>query len=246
MLGILDSGLGGLTVWKELKNLSPEKGVLYFADSARAPYGNLSKEKIFIYAKESIDHLIDLGATHIAIACHTIATTVGPLLRHSSKVPLFDIASHSIPLLSPLEKIALIGTRATVTSKFYDRFLGNKLVSITACPNLVPMIENGTLDNDIVEKSLEPINKDATALFLACTHFPLIKDIIQSFCPHMSLIDPSHTFAKALLPYAKIGPDEFFTTGNPTHFHSHASIFCREKKVAFPFLIKSLYSPLIT
>ncbi len=246
MLGILDSGLGGLTVWKELKNLSPEKGVLYFADSARAPYGNLPKEKIFIYAKESIDHLIDLGATHIAIACHTIATTVGPLLKHSCKAKLFDIASHSIPLLTTFEKISLIGTTATLSSKFYDRFLSKKLISKTACPNLVPMIEKGILDFDVVEKSLEPVDKDTDALFLACTHFPLIKDVIQVFCPNIPLIDPAITFANTLLSYAKIGPDEFFTTGNPAHFYNHASIFCREKKVTFPFLIKSLYSPLIT
>lgn len=246
MLGILDSGLGGLTVWKEVKNLAPEKGVLYFADSKNAPYGNYPKEKIFVYAKEAIDHLIDLGATHIAIACHTIATTVGPLLKHSCKAELFDIASHSATLFPHDKKIALIGTKATVSSRFYNKYLGENLLSSTACKDLVPMIENGIIDSDIVEKSLEEVDKRADLLFLACTHFPLIKETIQIFYPHMTLLDPAYSFAKTLLPYGKTGHDEFFTTGNPTHFHSHASIFCAGEKVPFPFLVKSLYSPLVT
>ncbi|MBM3192636.1 MAG: hypothetical protein FJZ59_00185 [Chlamydiae bacterium] len=246
MLGILDSGLGGLSVWRELKNLSPEKGALYFADNKRAPYGNLTKEKIFIYAKESIDHLIDLGATHIAIACHTIATTVGPLLKHCCKADILDIASHSTTLFPPSKKVAIIGTTATIHSKFYDRVLKERLASSTPCPNLVPMIESGVIDNDIIKKSLEGIHKDAEFLFLACTHFPLIKEHIQFFCPDLCLIDPAYSFAKVLLPYAKTGRDEFFATKSPADFHTHASIFCPGKKVPFPFLIKSLYSPLIT
>ena len=246
MLGMLDSGVGGLSVWKELKRISPSSGVLYFADSARVPYGNLSKEKIFIYAKESIDHLIDLGATSIAIACHTIAASVGPLLKLSTKIPVLDIASHSLPLFENLTNITLIGTKATVNSGFYQRRLVERLAKAIACPALVPMIESGNIDLNIVKTSVETINPSTNVLFLACTHFPLIKDVIQSFFPSMILIDPAESFAKTLLSYAKESPDEFFTTGDPAHFHRSASIFCQMQKVPSPFLIKSLYSTLIS
>lgn len=244
MLAILDSGVGGLSVWKKLKELAPSKGVLYFADSARVPYGNLTRDKIFIYAKESIDHLIDLGATSIAIACHTIATTVGPLLKHSSKIPIYDIASSSLPLLAPLTKVALIGTRATITSGYYQRALGSKMITAQACPLLVPMIESGKIDADIIKSSLDGIDRNVDALFLACTHFPLISEAIQSFLPNISLMDPAFAFAKTILPLAKEAPDEFYTTGDPAHFHECRTIFCGRENLSFPFLIKSLYSPL--
>lgn len=246
MLGIFDSGVGGLSVWKELKKLSPDSGVLYFADSARAPYGNLTKDKLFIYAKESMQHLTDLGATSIAIACHTIATTVGPLLKHSSKVPIFDIASHSIPLLTSLNRIGLIGTTATIASKFYQKILGEKIVSSLACPLLVPMIESGKIDPAVIELSLKGLDQNIDALFLACTHFPLIREEIQSYLPHITLIDPASTFANAIVHLAKPAPDEFYTTKDPAHFHQCATIFCPTKKVPSPFLVKSLYSPLIS
>ena len=246
MLGILDSGVGGLSVWKELKKLSPNSGVLYFADNARVPYGNLTRDKIFIYSKESISHLIDLGATSIAIACHTISTTTGPLLKHSTQIPILDIASHSIPLLTPLNRIGIIGTKATISSEYYQRALGEKIINAIACPHLVPMIENGEVDMALIKASLERIDPTIEALFLACTHFPLIKEAIQILFPHIPLIDPAISFAKSLLPLASAAPDEFYVTKDASHFYKSATIFCEEKKVAFPFLIKSLYSPLIS
>ncbi len=246
MLGMLDSGVGGLSVWKELKRISPKSGVLYFADSARVPYGNLTKEKIFIYAKESIDHLIDLGATSIAIACHTIATNVGPLLKHSTKVPILDIASHSLPLLKKFNNTTLIGTKATVNSGYYQRALGEKIQAAFACGDLVPMIESGVIDVDIVKASLKAIDPNSEALFLACTHFPLIKEFIHSILPNMLLIDPAESFAREILCYTNEKPDEFFTTGDPAHFHRSASNFCQMQKVPSPLLIKSLYSTLLS
>ncbi len=246
MLGILDSGVGGLSVWKELKNLSPKSGVLYFADNARVPYGNLTRDKIFIYSKESISHLIDLGATSVAIACHTISTTIGPLLKHSTKIPILDIASHSIPLLSRYNKIGVIGTKATIESGFYQRALNEKIVTALACPNLVTMIESGIIDEKVIEFSLNKIDPSIDALFLACTHFPLIKERIQKYFPHTPIIDPANSFAVNLLQYICDSADEFYTTKDPAGFHKSTSIFCGEKKVAFPILVKSLYSPLIS
>ena len=246
MLGILDSGLGGLSVWKAIKELSPKSGVLYFADSARVPYGNLPKEKIFVFAKECIDHLIYLGATSIGIACHTIATTVGPLLKHSTKVPIFDIATHALPLITPFKRIGIIGTKATINSGFYQRALKEKIASATPCPELVPMIEKGCIDHDIIKNSLIDVDREIETLFLACTHFPLIENALQTFFPETLLFDPAKSFAQALLPLASEAPDEFFTTGDPLQFHQSASIFTGEKKVAFPYLIKSLYSSLIS
>ncbi len=246
MLGIFDSGLGGLTLWKAIKDLSEKSSVVYFGDSSRNPYGNLTKEKLFVYSKEGLDLLQELGSSHIAIACHTVSTTVLPLLRNSSKVPVFDIASHSLQLLEPFKRIAIIGTRATITSGYYQRALGERIVSATACPDLVPMIESGNISLSIIKNSLNEVDLSADILFLACTHFPLIKNELQLLLPQISLLDPAPSFAKKLIPITVNGLDKFYTSGDPAKFHKFATFFTKGKEVAFPFLIKSLYSPLIS
>jgi glutamate racemase len=246
MLGIFDSGLGGLSVWNAIKEISPQSGILYFGDSARNPYGNLTKEKLFIYSKEGLDLLIELGATHLAIACHTVSTTILPLLRHSSNTPILDIASHSLTLLEPFEKIAIIGTKATIASGYYQRALGEKIVSVTACPDLVPMIESGMICQNTIKNSLKSVDSNADVLFLACTHFPLIKNEIGSILPNITLLDPAASFAKTLIPLTINEFDKFYTSGDPTKFHKFATFFTQGKEVAFPFLIKSLYLPLIS
>ena len=225
MLGLFDSGLGGLSVWQELKNLSSDCGLLYFADTKRAPYGNLTENHLLLFAKQIISHLIDLGATAIAIACHTIATTSTPLLKKMFSLPIFDIASTSLALLENTERFSLLATQATIDSHFYQKAFGKRLESTLACPLFAPMIEKGSTDPHILKTSLKKLSKKQPKIFLACTHFPLIKTAIQSHIPSTELIDPSLPFAKKLLPFTKKTTDKFYVTGNPSHFQKSANSF---------------------
>jgi glutamate racemase len=244
-LAIFDSGFGGLSVYKEIKLINPNLGVIYFADSKNVPYGNLSRERIFFLTKMAISELKDLGATSIAIACHTISTTILPLIKKSETIPIYDVASFSIEVLQKYNKISLIGTKATINSEFYQKKLGAKIVSAKPCPELVDMIESGNLDNCLIESTLASVEKDVDALFLACTHFPLIKDKISPHFKGVEIIDPANYFAEKLKTLSCEMQDEFYTTGDPVQFQHHAQIFLREQKVPSPFLLKSLYSPLI-
>ncbi len=244
-LAIFDSGLGGLSVFKELKLINPKLGVIYFADSKNVPYGNLSKERIFFLTKMAISELKDLGATSIAIACHTISTTILPLIKKSETIPIYDIATLSLEVLQKFNKISLIGTKATINSEFYQKKLGAKIVSAKPCPELVDMIESGNIDNFVIESALAKVEKEVDALFLACTHFPLIKDKISLHFKGAQIIDPANYFAEKLKMTSSEMKDEFYTTGDPVQFQHHAQIFLKEQKVPSPFLLKSLYSPLI-
>ena len=244
-LAIFDSGLGGLSLYKELKLINPEIGVIYFADSKNVPYGNLPKEKIFFLTKMAIAELKELGATSIAIACHTVSTTILPLIKKSESIPIYDIASISIEILKKFNRISLIGTKATVNSGFYQKNLDNKILSALACPDLVEMIESGILEESVIELSLANVNRDVEALFLACTHFPLIKEKITPYFEGVEIIDPANYFARKLQTHSSHMKDEFYTTGDPIQFQHHAEIFLKEQKVPSPFLLKSLYSPLI-
>jgi glutamate racemase len=244
-LAIFDSGLGGLTLYKAIKKLDPQIGIIYFADTKNVPYGNLSREKIFSYTKEAFTHLKDLGATSIAVACHTVSTTILPLIKKSEPIAIFDIASSSIPILNDYKKLSILSTLATYKSNYYQSRLIGKIQSFQPCPKLVTMIESGILDSEIVKESLLEVDRNVDALFLACTHFPLIKDLISINIPNIPIIDPAESFAKSLANESSNFNDEFFTTGDPTDFQAHASIFIKEQKVPSPFLVKSLYSPLI-
>lgn len=246
MLGILDSGVGGLSVYNEIKKLCPNSSILYFADNANIPYGELSKDKIFIFAKEAIDHMQDLGATSIAICCHTIGASVAHLLRNSIKIPLFDISSHSIVKLAQFSNVAIIGTNATVTSNFFQTKLNENLKGVFACPLLIPMIESGKIDIDTIEASLKAIPKEIQNLFLGCTHFPLIKSEIQNALPAISMIDPSNSFALSLIKNLTEGETQFYVTANQNQFYQIAKQFCKNENLPFPILVKSLYSPLLS
>lgn len=215
MIGVFDSGLGGLTVVKELlKRLSNYK-ILYFGDTARTPYGTKSPETVCKYAIENTRFLLARGAKIIVVACHTVSSTSIPILRETfPDVPFFEVVTPSFKKalrLTKNKKIGLIGTRTTVESGIYQRLFSEadpeiKLYTNPA-PLLVPLIEEGWLKKpetrSIVKKYLIPLKmRGIDTLILACTHYPLLKKIIaEKAGKRVRLVDPSEEVAIEVAEY---------------------------------------------
>lgn len=209
MIGVFDSGLGGLTVVKEiLKNL-PHYKIIYFGDTARTPYGTKSAETVTRYAIENTQFLLEKGAKIIVVACHTVSSTAIPTLKAKFlEVPFFEVVTPSMKKalkLTKNKKIGLIGTRTTVESNIYEKLFKEanseiKLYS-TPTPLLVPLIEEGWLNKPetrkIVKKYLISLKmKGIDTLILGCTHYPLIKKLIQEKAgKRIKLVDPSEEVA---------------------------------------------------
>jgi len=221
MIGVFDSGLGGLTVVKELLAKLPGYKIIYFGDTARTPYGTKSAETVTRYSIENTKFLLEKGAKIVVVACHTASSTAMEELKKTfPQVPFFEVVTPSMKKALKLtrnKKIGLIATRTTVESRIYDRLFKEvdpevKLFSQPA-PLLVPLIEEGWLKKPetrrIVKKYLIPLKmKDIDTLILGCTHYPLIKKIIQEKVgKRRKLVDPSEEVALEVKNYLEENQD---------------------------------------
>lgn len=190
MIGIFDSGIGGLTVLRALKQLMPDYSYLYLGDTARTPYGNKSPEAVTRYALQNAKWLLANGATVIVVACNTASSVAAEILRKQfPDVPIFEViapASKVANELTTTGNIGVLATRATIANGIYERTL-HKLnpklkVTSVAAPLLVPIVEEGWLNDPetthIAHRYLMGfLNIDT--LILGCTHYPLIASVIQ-------------------------------------------------------------------
>ncbi len=210
-IGIFDSGLGGLTVVAAIRNLLPDENIIYFGDTARVPYGNKSKETVIRYSTEILDFLLKQEVKFVVAACNTASSYAISSLRKKTNVPILGVVEPGINSLIKLcgknKKAAVIATKATIKSKAYEKILARKDHTISlyskSCPLFVPLIEEGLLNNkitrDIVKEYLNEIQeKKIQHIILGCTHYPLLKEIIQEIYPHFSLIDSSLEIASVL------------------------------------------------
>ncbi|MDY0132890.1 MAG: glutamate racemase [Desulforegulaceae bacterium] len=191
MIGIFDSGIGGLTTVKAITDRLPNSDILYFGDTARTPYGSKSPETIKSYSAENADFLIEKGAKIIIIACNTASSAATELLRKRYEVPVFEVITPAVELAVKTtvnQKIGIIGTRATISSAVYEKKI-NKInskikVFSNSSPLLVPLIEEGLLNTPetkrILKKYLMPLKRrQVDTLILGCTHYPILKKLIS-------------------------------------------------------------------
>ncbi len=191
-IGIFDSGIGGLTVVKEVLRYLPNESIIYFGDTARVPYGTKSQSTITEFAIQDVNFLLERGVKAVISACFTVSSNAMDVLTSKFDIPILGMVE---PGVSAIKKtgarfIGIIGTQATIESKSYERRLkeeikGVKVVS-RACPLFVPLAEEGWVNNDVakmtVKKYLLPLKKKGIeALVLACTHYPLLKKAISEF-----------------------------------------------------------------
>jgi glutamate racemase len=210
-IGIFDSGLGGLTVAQAIVERLPHESTLYFGDTARVPYGPKSPETVRRYSLEIMRWLLGEGVKAIVIACNTSTAHALDALRSASPVPVLGViepGARAAVAASGGEPIGVIGTAGTIKSGAYERAIRALAPDIEivsrACPLLVPLVEEGWLNHPatqlVAEEYLAPVRaRNVATLVLGCTHYPLIKPLLQEVIGiGVRLIDSARETAAAL------------------------------------------------
>jgi glutamate racemase len=214
MIGVFDSGIGGLTVVKAFRQLLCDYDVVYFGDTARTPYGTKSAETVIGYVLENIELLLSYGAKIIVMACNTASSVATDPVRQRFNIPIFEVISPSVALALKTTKsfrVGVIGTRATIDSGTYAKKIletnpGAKVYS-AACPLLVSLVEEGWLKRPetamIVKRYLHHLKvRRIDTLILGCTHYPLLKGVIQrKIGQQVQIIDSSFAVAAEIAGY---------------------------------------------
>lgn len=220
MIGIFDSGLGGLTVVKKIFELLPDYQILYFGDTAKNPYGGRGEKVIKKYALEAVNFLIKKGAQIIIVACNTVSAVAYNELKKNFQMPIFEVvlpAAAKAVTITKNKRVGVIGTRATVNSKIYEKLIQEKDATIKvfpqAAPLLVPLIEEGWLKKGetkrIIKSYLHPLRlAQIDVLILACTHYPLLKEQIQlKIGRRVKLVDPGEEIILQFKEFLEKNPE---------------------------------------
>lgn len=232
IIGVFDSGFGGLTVLKELVALIPNADYLYFGDTARLPYGSKSAETVARYAVGATQYLEQHGAEMLVIACNTATALALPEIRRASRVPVEGVVepgAQRAATASEKKKVVVIGTEATVSSHAYRRALESRGVAAheKACPLLVPLVEEGWIDHPVTEQVARIYLQEAFAgefasadvLVLGCTHYPLIKQVLRHTAPaHVKIVDSAESTAHVVRDLLAIEPPQ--TPAGEEHRHA--------------------------
>lgn len=190
-IGVFDSGVGGLTVVRELMTLLPGEDIVYFGDTARVPYGTKSAETVVRFAREDLEFLKSRNVKLIVVACNTASSLALPQLADESDIPVIGVllpGARGAAAATSNNRVAVIGTTATINSGAYEKALrdindGLEIMS-HPCPLFVSLAEEGWVDDDvammIARRYLEPLTGfGADTLVLGCTHYPLLKSVIS-------------------------------------------------------------------
>ena len=190
-IGVFDSGLGGLTVVRELRKRLPHERIIYFGDIARLPYGIKSDGQIRDFSRQNTEFLIHRRVKAVVIACNSSSSAAFAYLKKHYRLPIVDVigpAAKEAACLTRNDKVGVIGTQATVGARAYERALKEINPRIRtfskACPLLVPLVEEGILDGAltqmVLERYLRPLLREKIdTLILGCTHYPLLHDAIR-------------------------------------------------------------------
>ena len=212
-IGVFDSGVGGLTVLKELKKKLPHEDYIYIGDTASFPYGSKSKDTIIELSKKRIENLIDMNEKIIVIACGTATSQDFIEMKKIFNIPIIGIINPTVDYLKEENKkrIGVIATAGTIRSNGWknniDKMIDNAIVINKACPLLAPMAEEGWTENEIARLTIHEYLKDMAsenleALILGCTHYPLFKKMIENeLGKNVEIINTGEMVAKELEEY---------------------------------------------
>lgn len=207
-IGVFDSGIGGLTVVRELMCQLPHERLIYFGDTARVPYGNKSPDTVRRYSREIAGWLADQGVKALVVACNTATAHALDTLRSECAIPVIGVVepgARAAARATRRGRIGVIGTAGTIASGAYERAIqaisGGAEVIARACPLFVPLVEEGWLDTEatrlIARHYLEPlIARHVDTLVLGCTHYPLLKPMLAEIVgANVRLIDSAEETA---------------------------------------------------
>ena len=252
-IGVFDSGLGGLTAVRSLRQILPEENLIYFGDTARVPYGGRSKETILKYARQDVRFLRSFDLKAILIACGTVTTTSLDTLQTENDLPIVGVVEPTCRralLVTKTKKVGMIATLASVRSGAYEATLRRLDPTVEVickpCPLFVPLVENGRFRRgDIVIETvareyLEPLKETGIdTLILGCTHYPLLTEIIGDIMgPGVTLVSAGEESAFELKRMLKArnlradedrqGESEFYVSDRAEDFENIASVFLQE------------------
>ena len=211
-IGVFDSGLGGLTVLKELQQVLPNENIVYFGDTGRVPYGNKSNSTIKSYALQDERFLLSKNVKYIVAACGTVSA-VAPDTAKVLPVCFMGVVENSVKdavACTKNKKIGVIGTSATIGNgahkRLIEKYMPEAKVTTSECPRFVPLVEEGWFSADdevvleIVERYLKPIKSAGVdTLILGCTHYPVLKDAIRKVMgDQVMLINMGYSTARAV------------------------------------------------
>jgi glutamate racemase len=211
-IGVFDSGFGGLTVLKALLELIADADYAYFGDTARLPYGSKSVETVARYAVEAAHYLESHGAQMLVIACNTATALALDQITSAAHVPVIGVVepgANAAAEASKNRKTVVIGTQATVSSHAYRKALEARGLSARekACPLLVPLVEEGWVEHPVTEQvariylaeAFADGFHDADTMVLGCTHYPLLKPLLQRVTPgHVNIVDSAESTAQVV------------------------------------------------
>lgn len=240
-IGIFDSGVGGLTVLRELTKALPQEDTIYFGDTARVPYGTKSPDTVIRYSQEIASFLIKRDIKLLVVACNTASAVALPTLRRSLPIPVVGVIEPGAKRAVEVTRsgvVGVIGTSGTIRSSAYSRAIKrlNPDISVLAkpCPLFVPLAEEGWIDNDVTIMTarlyLEELREaQVDTLVLGCTHYPLLKKVIAEVMgPDVTLVDSAEETARTvatilqekcmLRPPAELGNHHYYVTDVPAGF----------------------------
>ncbi len=252
-IGVFDSGMGGLTVVRNLINFLPNEDIIYLGDTARVPYGSHDKKTIISYAKQDLQFLLSKDVKAILVACGTVSSTSIPSLREMTNIPIYGIITPAATVaatVSKTKKVGVLATKATIKSHAYKleiEKIDNRIeVYEIACPLFVPLIENGyhEVDNSVlnmvVSDYLNQLNKDIDTIILGCTHYPIIAETIKNHILNVNIVDAGREAAayfsyylmkKGLLnSFSDIGKKTYYASEVTTEFKKMCQVFIGENE----------------
>ncbi len=215
-IGMFDSGIGGLTVMQQIMLTSPQESIIYFGDTARLPYGGKSRETIIRYSIENTILLIEKNIKLLIVACNTASAFAIHKLQQIFNIPIIDVIEPGAEKATSVtlnQRIAVLGTKGTIQSGAYEAAIKRKLPEATvipiACPLFVPLVEEHFLYHPatrlIIKEYLKPLQDlQIDTILLGCTHYPLLKDLIQEEIGNsISLVDSASTCAEKVASVLK-------------------------------------------
>lgn len=219
-IGIFDSGVGGLSVFREIRRILPDEDYIYYSDSANCPYGDKSTEFILKRSEEITEFLISEGAQIIVIACNTATAAAIKKLRETHSIPFIGMEP-AIKPAAAMTKTGIVGVLATSGTLKSEKYLNHKekyaseiKISEQVGKGFVELVEKGILDGpeaeDVVRGSLTPLLQDgADTIVLGCTHYPFLSDTIRKTASeidpslNLSIVDPAPAIAKRVMEIIK-------------------------------------------
>ncbi len=210
-VGVFDSGVGGLTVAREIMRNLPDEKIVYFGDTARVPYGSKSKDTIIRYSRQIIRFLKTQKVKAIVIACNTASALALEEVEKELDIPILGVLKPGARVAASVtrnKRIGVIGTESTINSRMYDRFIRAQDPEISvygkACPLFVPLVEEGWLKDPVTEEVArryldELMQKGIDSLILGCTHYPLLRSLVRKIVgEEVTLVNPAYETAKEL------------------------------------------------